>query len=72
MAQIPIPLSQICITISPNASAITATEVPLIAWEINTLRPRQNGLYFSDDIFECIFLNENAWISIKILIEDGL
>ena len=36
---------------------------------LNTLRPRQNGRYFPDDIFKCIFLNENAWISIKILLK---
>ena len=35
-------------------------------WLINTLRPRQNGRHFPDDIFKCIFLNENVWISIKI------
>ena len=33
---------------------------------INTLRPRQNGHHFPDDIFQCIFLNENVWIAIKI------
>ena len=33
---------------------------------VNTLRPRQNGRHFPDDIFQCIFLNENAWISIMI------
>ena len=33
---------------------------------INTLRPRQNGRHFADDVFKCIFLNENVWISIKI------
>ena len=33
---------------------------------INTLRLRQNGRHFPDDIFKCIFLNENVWISIKI------
>ena len=33
---------------------------------INTLRPRQNGRHFADDIFKCIFLNENAGISLKI------
>ena len=33
---------------------------------LNTLRPRQNGRHFPDNIFKCIFLNENAWISIKI------
>ena len=29
----------------------------------NTLRPRQNGQHFPDDIFKCIFLNENVLIS---------
>ena len=33
---------------------------------VNTLRPRQNGRHFADDIFKCIFLNENAWMSLKI------
>ena len=33
---------------------------------LNSLRPRQNGRRFPDDIFKCIFLNENAWISLKI------
>ena len=34
---------------------------------INTLRLRQNGLHFPDDIFKGIFLNENVCILIKIL-----
>ena len=33
---------------------------------LNTLRPRQNGRHFADDIFKCIFLNENVWIPIEI------
>ena len=33
---------------------------------INTLRTRQDGRRFPDDIFEWIFLNENLWISIEI------
>ena len=33
---------------------------------VNTLRPRQNGRHFADDVFKCIFLNENVWISLKI------
>ena len=33
---------------------------------LNTLRPRQNGRHFPDDIFKWIFLNENVFISIKI------
>ena len=32
----------------------------------NTLGPRQNGRRFTDDIFKCIYLNENVWIPIKI------
>ena len=32
----------------------------------NTLRPGQNGRHVADDIFKCIFLNENVWIPIKI------
>ena len=32
----------------------------------NTLRPRQNGRHFADDILKCIFLNENVWIPIEI------
>ena len=33
---------------------------------LNTLRPRQNGRHFADDIFKWIFLNKNVWISINI------
>ena len=32
----------------------------------NTLRPRQNCSNFPDDIFKCIFFNENMWILLKI------
>ena len=32
---------------------------------LNTLRPRQNGRHFADDIFKCIFMNENVWIVIE-------
>ena len=35
----------------------------------NTLRLRQNGSHFTDDIFKCIFLNENVRVSIKISLE---
>ena len=33
---------------------------------INTLRPRQNGRHFADDIFKHILFNENVSISIKV------
>ena len=36
-------------------------------WQgINSLRPRQNGRHVADDIFKCIFVNENTWIPTKI------
>ena len=33
---------------------------------VNTSRPRQNCRHFADDIFKCIFLDVNVWISLKI------
>ena len=33
---------------------------------VNILRTRQNGRHIADDIFKCIFLNENVSISIKV------
>ena len=36
-------------------------------WGIfNTLKPTQDGRHFPDDIYTCIFLNENEWHSIKM------
>ena len=32
----------------------------------NTLRRRQNERHFADDVFKCIFLNDNVWISLNI------
>ena len=50
-----------------------STWVQVLAWCrqatsqcLNTLRPRQNGRHFADDMFKCIFLNENVWIPIEI------
>ena len=36
---------------------------------VNTLRPRQSGRRFADDLFKCIFLNENVWISIQMSVK---
>ena len=33
---------------------------------LNTLRPRQNGRHFADDILKSILLNENVCIPIEI------
>ena len=35
----------------------------------NTLWPRRNGSHFPNNIFKCIFLNENVWISIYISLQ---
>ena len=35
-------------------------QVPFVFF--NALRQKQNGRYLPDDIFECIFVNENASI----------
>ena len=45
-------------------SSLASYEIKAIS--VNTLRPRQNGCHFADDILKWIFLNENVWISIKI------
>ena len=43
------------------------TVIPLLeVLGVNTLRLRQNGCRFADDIFKCVLLNENVWTSIKI------
>ena len=39
---------------------------PQISHIANTLRQRQNGRHFPDNIFNSIFLNENVSIPIKI------
>ena len=37
----------------------------------NILRLRQNGRHLADNLFKCIFLNENMWIWIKISLKFG-
>ena len=37
----------------------------VLVYDINTLRPRQNGRHFADDTFNHIFANENVKISIR-------
>ena len=42
------------------------TLFPGVSLTFNTLRPRQNGRHFPDDILKWIFLNENVWIPIEM------
>ena len=55
-------LPTVCITLE----RILWQPSPHNKYLINTLRPGENGRHFADDIFKCIFLNENVWIPIKI------
>ena len=50
----------------PDVNASTKQKGKEAEHRLNTLRPRQDGCHFPDDIFKCISLNENAWILFKI------
>ena len=53
--------------ISPSyLIGVLAIQLQLHQMDINSLRPRQNRRHFSIDVFKCIFLDENAWIPMKI------
>ena len=45
---------------------VLRTVITSLCLHLNTLRSRQNGHHFSDDIFKCILFNENVWFFIKI------
>ena len=47
----------------PCVARLSANMV--LTMQVNTLRSRQNGRHFPDDIFKCIFLNDNLRISFK-------
>ena len=49
--------SYICHATPVSSIYIYKADLPAM---INTLRPGQNGHHFPDDIFKCIFMNENA------------
>ena len=57
----------VCITILSRLQKYRGMLLPMCWYTVlNTLRPRQNGHDFADDIFKWVFLNENVWIAIKI------
>ena len=50
-----------------SSSRVNHVEPPAMLTQcFNSLRPRLNRRHFADDIFKCIFLNENVWISLQI------
>ena len=56
---------------SIDSKCISLLHIPIVTniayFSFNKLRPRQNGQHFTDDILKCIFLKENIWILINIL-----
>ena len=56
----------LALTFSTSLNKLLNKQLLVILRHLNTLRPRQEGGHFPDDVFKCIFLNENVWISIKI------
>ena len=62
------------VIVSPApADGLASLGAKISAWTMTTrsrpvytLRPRQDGRHFADDIFQRIFFNENVWISNKI------
>ena len=61
---VPLPVD-LCRTFSSHCN-INVNQVQYLNMLINTLRPRQNGRHFADDIFKFTFLEENTPISINI------
>ena len=58
-----------CMWVEHNGIQFDHDTFIITCQQINTLRPRQNGRHFPDDILKWIFLNENIWISIKIALK---
>ena len=54
--QIDICLCQVMSVADVGSSARAGVSLKDIPYRFNTLRPRQNGRHFADDIFKCIFL----------------
>ena len=54
-----------CIAYNLHSHLMKFNTVQII---INTMSPGQNGRHFSDDIFKCTFLNQNAscWIKVSL------
>ena len=60
----------ICEMATIRLNVLTGDTYVLLPWliigAVNSLRPRLNRRPFTDDIFKCIVLNENEWISPRI------
>ena len=61
-----LPINLSTANVNLKVSSYRHRAKPSIYNSLNTLRPRQNGRRFPDDILKRIFLNENCLILIKI------
>ena len=52
-------------TINTHGTHLPSIKAPCNRCKINTLRSRQNGRHFADDIFKCIFENGNVAFRLK-------
>ena len=59
----PNPINQIGQWLHVHKSVVVWTSSGI---HFNSLRPRRNRRHFADDIFKCIFLNQNELISFRI------
>ena len=50
-----------------STSLMLSTTWWVLDTAVNILRPEQNGHHLADDIFKCIFLNENSELSMNSL-----
>ena len=54
---------------SSSGSPFISAQKNWILRQFTTLRPRQNCRRLADNIFKCILLHENVWISLKIALK---
>ena len=52
-----------------DTRSISGLKEQLLTCVLNTLRLRQNGRHFTEDIYKCILLNENVFVP-KVLINN--
>ena len=58
-----------CLLLASQDDVLETYTISCLYWyasHVNTLKPRQYCRRFTNDIFKCIILTENAWISLDI------
>ena len=65
LKKISIPPEPIFRNMWPSVDQACSVSLWMHPSDVNTLRLGQNGCHFTDDIFQCIFLNKNVWVLLK-------